>query len=177
MYNFEQRKAYVHIPKCGTLSTFAAFKQSFPDQDPNFLNGHRRVSEIEKILEHKQLPPRPLYVACIREPLKRFVSGLNHCYAQNPAIDLDKAFKRVLSGDRHIVFITQDNLFDIDCEKKLFRFEDLVASWEFCGCVVDKIPHVNQSIKRWTLEDVKKHPDIGKIEEMYKNDFDTYHSL
>jgi hypothetical protein len=122
----------------------------------------------------KQAAERCVFLAHIREPIDRFVSALNFNWGDSEK-SLDTALEKTFIGFATLTFIPQ--VFWLDCnqaQQKLFLSHgDLLRYIGFSG----ELPHLNQSIKRWTRGDITSHRLFPLIEEKYRLDIQLYNRL
>jgi hypothetical protein len=173
MYIIDKNIAVINIPKNGTHSMDWAIRKTY-NQDPNFVNGHRKASEMAQYLDNRHNIQNPEFIANIREPVERFVSGLNHIWGQNPNVRFNEAIAKSFTEQNNIplVFSTQSKWLDVEGIKLFLNIREALEYIGFKG----ESPHLNQSIKRFTISQVKNHSRYDEILERYAEDIERYES-
>ena len=155
MYIEQLDTFYVEIPKTGTSSVNAALG---PLYSPWTVGGHKRVSECIEVLG--RVPER--IACCIRDPMDRFVSGVNHFCKDADELTywLRLLSEREVERSDGIVpffmFKPQRYYLDAEVEVEFYPFEDfadLLASFNFFG----ELPRENVSEKKFTRDDIVDH--------------------
>lgn len=165
------------ITKTGTRTFEKAVQDLFPDEDQSFFTKQyenaaaSRVKKVVKRLYGYKVSENCTFLAHIREPVERYLSALNHRWGETD-LSLDQAIEKSFINIADLTFIPQT--FWMNCperQQKLFLSQgDLMRFLGHQG----EVPHLNKSIKKWSLKELKSHPDFTIIKERYLPDYKLY---
>lgn len=175
--------ALLNIPKCGssTLRQCLKFhierKKATPFKNP-YIN-HLTLSELKKAALKDGFDINSMkIVTVVRNPIDRFLSGLNYYFADRYSHSLDKCVSLALENNHHreyIAFRPMTFFVDTDLEGlKIFPFEKITEaarSFGYSGI----IPYLNKSRKRFSKDQLE--PYMENISSFYKDDFNVYNTV
>ena len=144
----------VEIPKNGSTAIKEAIEAQYGKVS---LPGHLTISQMAA---HAGEHPA---AAVWRDPIDRFVSAMNFTYGDTPGVTLQDAFNGWWRHRRRVVFQPQSEFLDGPCV--LFRSVGELLDTLGCETVTR-----NQSVKRWTREEITSHPGIEAVLQFYADD-------
>lgn len=180
MFSPDLKVALLNIPKCGSctirmcLCFHAERKKATLNTMPYEL--HLSLLEIKEAMQKDGFDINGMrVVGVVRNPMERFLSGLNFLFADRYSHSLDKCVSLALKGsfsEEYIVFRTVKSFLNADIQGlELFSFEkitDAARSFGYSGLV----PHVNRSRKRFSMEQLR--PYMDDISSFYEDDIKIY---
>ena len=184
MYFPKSRTVILEVPKCGSRTLVFAGKKVWGE---NYFAGHLALKKIlARIDQENRLRPINWQVdraiRIFREPIDRFVSGLNYeAQTKNVKDDfrkhtLDYLIDRQFDGKSNTIYNPQHNW----CPEKdqpvpvitfpIHRMKDALEEIGYTDTVVWE----NRSKQIFTRQDVENHPRYDEICKKYEHDFELW---
>ena len=175
MYFPSAKLVILEVPKCGSRTLVRAGKQAYGE---NYFAGHLTLRKIlTRITDYSH--ERRLnwevdkVIRIVREPLDRFVSGLNY-EAQNKPFSLDYLIDRQFDGKSNTIYNLQGTWCPEDHELvttyPIHRMSDALADMGYEGGA----PWENRSRSIFCKKDVMKHKRYKEILQKYEPDFELW---
>jgi len=171
MFIPEKNIYLLEIPKCGSRILVKAADLTYKN---NTYRGHKDRNTGLVHLDKLGLINRDtVVVAVIRNPIDRFLSGLNYLCNRDPRYTLDKALVDLtVTGHRQqMVFRTQSSFLTPHDFKgittRLCHFSQLQEVCRLLGYTGEPL-HENKSPKKYTLLDIRHY--IDHLNEHYQDD-------
>lgn len=172
--------ALLNIPKCGSstvrqcLNFHAERKKATPIKNP-YIN-HLTLSELKKAALKDEFNIDSMkIVTVVRNPIDRFLSGLNYYFADRYSHSLDKCVSLALKNNHNREYIAfRPMTFFVDADIKgleIFPFEKITEAARSFG-YSGTIPYLNKSRKRFSKKQLE--PYIENISSFYEDDFKIY---
>lgn len=163
----KEGKATLSPPKCGT-HTINKVMQSL---GPTLLTGHMWQEDAIRHLQRQYphiAPDEFQWGMNVRDPIDRFVSSINHQFAERKE-NLDYIYEELVMTRRLKLFSPMYKYLERCKNILLFKFED----FEICRWLgwKDPIPHELPGEYRWSRERVLGHKHFPKALEPYLPDF------
>lgn len=166
-YYAEMNVAVVNIPKTATTALSEIIKTKTANRNLHF-HRHETQSAVLSYLQGHGVPA-PVFVANIREPVSRLVSGINYCYGKID-MPLSEAMDRAITQDNPAIFSTQTEWLDlIDTHETLlfdFASRDIFRYLGLNGTDVR-----NPSTTYWGRSQIEAHPRFVEAMDRYAPDF------
>lgn len=183
MFSPDLKVALLNIPKCGSCTVRQCLR-FHAERKKATLNGvpyelHLALSEIKESAQKDGFKIDDMQViAIVRNPIDRFLSGLNYLFSDRYSHSLDKCVSLALKNnhnEEYLVFRPMSFFLDTDIKGlKLFPFEKITEAVRSFG-YVGIVPHINKSRKRFLKEQLE--PYMKDILSYYKDDIKIYNTV